>query len=212
MILGRFMPPSEPFFDYLRDITANAREAGYALVDLLEHFEDLPAKVERIRQLEQRGDDITHQVHAALNRTFIPPLDREDIRELTGRLDDFLDFILAAAKRMELYGVDQPTPLAQELARIIARQGERIAEAVPLLERNLGGEAIMAHIVELNRLEDEGDDVLSRALATVFDGVTDVPGVIRARQWMELYSWLEDTTDKGEDVANTIEAIIEKNA
>jgi predicted phosphate transport protein (TIGR00153 family) len=148
----------------------------------------------------------------ALNRTFVTPLDREDIRNLAHALDTFVDYLEEAAHRLQLYQIAQPTEPARQLGRLINQQATIIAEAMPLLESAKQREAVLHSTVELNRLENEADEVLSQALATLYDGVTDIPAVVEALHWGELYQLLEDATDRAEDVADTLEAIVLKHA
>lgn len=206
----RLLPRDSKFYGYFRDAAANAGEVAAALSDLLTDYRDVPQKVRRIEDLEHRGDEITHRIIDDLNNTFLTPLDREDVAELTNKLDDFIDNITAAAERLLLYQVDQPTEQAQLLGRILAEQGMAAAEAIALLGNDQERSAILRLTREMNRLEDEADDVLSMALAELFDGVDDIPLVIKAIHWGELYQRLEDATDRGEDLANTLEAIVLK--
>ncbi len=212
MVLTRFLPRNERFFAYFRDAVDNASEAARLLHDLIEHYDGVEGKARRLRDLEHRGDEITHQVFNALNRTFVTPLDREDIRDLASALDDFVDYIEEAARRMWLYRIDRPAQYAHLLTRIIHEQAILIAEAVPLLEDAKHSDKLLRYTVEINRLENEGDDVLNHALADLFDDATDIPSLIKAIRWGELYQQLEDATDRAEDVANTLEGIVLKNA
>src|SRR5581483_10850156 len=122
MVLARFLPRDEHFFDYFHDAAGNAAEVAQALIDLLEHYSDVERQARRVRDLEHRGDEITHQIFNALNRTFVTPLDREDIAELAGRLDDFVDSIEEATRRIWLYRMEESTECARLLANIIKEQ------------------------------------------------------------------------------------------
>lgn len=206
----RLLPRDTKFFQYFQEEAENAREVAQALSDLLFDFTDVPEKVRRLEDLEHRGDEITHRILSALDTTFLTPFDREDIRELAATLDDFVDYITAAAGRLVLYNIDRPTESAQLFGRIIAEQGEAIASAIALLAQEEDRREILAHIVELNRLEDEADDALSETLAGLYADVHDIPGVIKEIRWEEIYHRLEDVADRGEDLANTLEGIISK--
>lgn len=212
MVLARFLPHDERFFDYFRDAANNAAEAARLLLDIFEHYEDVEQKVRRLRQVEHHGDEITHQIFNALNRTFVTPLDREDISALASAIDDFVDAIEEIAKRCWLYRIDSPDALARSLAGIISEQARLLAETVPLVERAKDSDLLKRQVVVINRLENEADDLLDTALAGVYDGATDIPALIRALRWSELYQKLEEATDKAEDVANTLEGIMLKNA
>lgn len=212
MVLARFLPHDERFFDYFREASRNAAEAAGLLVDLFEHFEDVEQKVRRLREVEHRGDEITHQIFNALNRTFVTPLDREDISGLASAIDDFVDAIEEVAKRIWIYRMSAPTPAAISLARIVGEQARMLAETVPLVERAKDSAQLKRQIVVINRLENEADELLDGALAGVFDDAADIPTLVRALRWSELYQGLEEATDQAEDVANTLEGIMLKNA
>lgn len=212
MVLARFLPRDERFFDYFQDAVINAREVAQLLVDLFEHYDEVERKVRRLRELERRGDEITHQIYNALHRTFITPFDREDISDLASRIDDFVDYIEDTARRMWLYRMAQPTEPARQLARLLGEQAEAIVEAVALLSDHKQSDKLLRYVVEINRLEDEADDVLNNALAALYDGASDIPALINAIRWGEIYTDLEVATDRGEDVANTLEGIVLKNA
>ena len=212
MVLARFLPRNEQFFDYFRDAAENAAVAAKQLRELLEQFDDVEGRVRRLREIEHRGDEITHQIFNALNRTFVTPIDREDIRALASAIDDLVDAIEEIAKRCWLYRIDGPDKLARSLAGIIGEQARLLAETVPLVERAKDSDLLKRQVVVINRLENEADDLLDTALAGVYDGAADIPALVRALRWSELYQKLEEATDKAEDVANTLEGIMLKNA
>lgn len=212
MVLARFLPQDGRFFQLFHDAATNANSAAQVLVDLLEHYEDVERKVRHMRDIEHRGDEITHQVFNALNSTFVTPLDRDDIRDLASKLDDFVDYIEDAARRMLLYHIEKPTQLARLFARILQEQSALIAVAIPMLEHPKQRDELTRHLVEINRLENEGDELLDQALGSVYEGVQEVPALIQAMRWRELYDLLEDATDRAEDIANTMEGIALKHA
>lgn len=212
MVLARFLPRDEHFFDYFHDAAGNAAEVAQALIDLLDHYSDVERKARRVRDLEHRGDEITHQIFNALNRTFVTPLDREDIANLAGRLDDFVDTIEQAVRRIWLYRIDEPTEHVRLLARIIGEQATLIASTVPHLQNRRQWDHLLHCTIDINRLENEADEVLDKALMEQFDGVDDIRGLIKSIRWGEIYQDLEDATDRAEDIANTLEGIVMKNA
>lgn len=212
MVLARFLPHDERFFDYFQQAAQNAAEVGHALCDLLEHYEDVERKALQVRNLERRGDEITHQIFKALYSTFVTPLDREDIADLASRLDDFVDAIEEAVRRIRLYRVDQPTEHARKLAHIIDQQATIIASTVELLENRKQWDRLLQCSIDINRLEGEADDVLDQALAGQFDGVSTMEGFIKATRWGEIYQHLEEAADRAEDLADTLERIVVKNA
>lgn len=203
----RLIPRNIQFYDYFRQAADNADEVGKRLVELLFNYQDIAAKVQQLEELEHRGDEITHQVLKMLNVTFLTPIDRDDISELVNRLDDFVDAITAAAGRLVLYRITQPTEPAKLFGRIISEQATALATAISLFGDDKRRREILVATVEANRLEDEADDVLNQAMAGVYDDAHDVKSVIAAIHWREIYQRLEDATDRGEDLANTLEGI-----
>lgn len=212
MVLARFLPQDERFFDYFHKAVENAAEVAEALRDLLDNYSDVERKARRVRDLENRGDEITHQIFDALNRTFVTPLEREDIANLAGRIDDFVDTIEQAVRRIWLYRIDEPTEHARLLARVIGDQAALIASTVPHLEDRRNWDHMLHCTIDIQRLENEADDMLDQALMELFDGVEDIRGLISAIRWGEIYQHLEDATDRAEDIANTLEGIVVKNA
>jgi predicted phosphate transport protein (TIGR00153 family) len=212
MVLARFLPQDERFFDYFHQAVENAAEVAQALRDLLENYSEVERKARRVRDLEHRGDEITHQIFDALNRTFVTPLDREDIADLAGRLDDFVDTIEQAVRRIWLYRLDEPTEHARLLARIIDDQAKLIAGTVPHLEHKRQWDHMLHCTIDIQRLENEADDVLDQALMGQFDGVNEIHGLIKSLRWGEIYQDLEDATDRAEDIADTLERIVVKHA
>jgi uncharacterized protein len=169
-------------------------------------------KARHLKAVEHTGDEITHEVFRALNRTFVTPIDREDISHLASALDDVIDWIEEVARRIRLYRIDQPTTISRDFGKVILEQCEHIARAVPLLEVRKNIEAMERSTQEVHRLENEGDDLLADAIATLYDGVTEVPQLIRAMRWDDIYQLLEDTTDKAEGVATVLSNIALKHA
>lgn len=212
MVLARFLPRDEQFFDLFREAADNAVEVAATLVAVVEDGADIERKVRRLRDLEHRGDELTHAVFSALNSTFVTPIDREDIRELAAELDDLVDDAEDAGRRLWLYHLPAPTEPARLFARLLHEQAGFLAAAMPLLE-NVGKHTaeLRRQILEIHRLENEADDALNQALATLYDGATDIPTLVCAMRWGELYGLLEDATDRAEDVANVLEAIMLKH-
>jgi predicted phosphate transport protein (TIGR00153 family) len=210
--LSRFLPRDERFFDHFGAAADNARDAALLLHDLFERYDDVERKVRRLRDIEHRGDEITHRILSALNSTFVTPLDREDIQHLTSRLDDFVDCVEEAGGRMWLYRIEKPTSRAVLLARIVAEQSEVLAKAVPMLRDKGAATELRYHIVEVHRLENEADEVFDEAMASLYDGAADIPSMVLGIRWGEVYGLLEDATDGAEDVADALEGILLKNA
>jgi uncharacterized protein len=206
----RFLPERTDFFVAFRAAAMNAAEAARLLTDLVTWQEHADQAVARLRDLEHRGDEITHEIFTALARNLIAPLGYEDIRALTRQLDDVTDAIDAVGQRLVLYHLLPATEAAQRLTRIVQAQAESLAAAVALIEHGKHREALERHVAEIHRLETEADDILHLGLAGLYEGVTAVPGFVYAMRWGELYGLLEETTDRAETVANTVQGIREQ--
>jgi len=201
------MPREPKFFDLFEKSVANVALAAKELANFFDNYTNIPQKVARITELEHEGDAITHQIMEQLHRTFVTPLDREDIALLTERMDDVMDFIEDAANAMLLYKIEQPTERAKELANILVTITDELVIAVPRLRNRSKMKDILEHCVEINRLENEADAIVRFALAELFEDNT-MPDIIK---WREIYDHLETAVDKGEDVANVLEGVVLKH-
>lgn len=202
-------PRDTKFYDLFEEDTANLVEAGEKLVDLFDNYVDVEAKARYLKELETKGDTITHRIIQRLHSTFVTPIDREDIALLAHTLDDVMDFMEAAGRTAFLYHITEPTERARELTSIVARIAHKLNDVVPRLRRRDQFPRILEECVEMNSLENEADDVHHAAQAELFDACTDVGEVIK---WREIYQHLENATDRGEDVANVLEGIVLKHA
>jgi predicted phosphate transport protein (TIGR00153 family) len=203
------IPKEMVFFDLFEEAAKNAHEGALALLDLLNDFKDVPAKVKKIKDIEHAGDKITHTTIEKLNQTFITPLDREDIHELICRIDDILDLIDTAVARMHLYKVKEPTDDAKALARVLVDATKIITELLPKMRSMKLSSSLLQHCIEIHTKENEGDRIEQHALAALFENGHDPIFIIK---WKDIYEELEAATDRCEDVANVIEGIVLKNA
>ena len=208
----RLIPQDARFFDLFNRSAENTLDGARLLEDLLHNYVDIERKARHLKDIEHTGDEITHEVFGALHRTFVTPLDRDDISNLASAMDDVIDWIEEVGRRIHLYHIDEPTPIARQFSRVILEQSEQIARAVPLLENRREAKHLQRSIEEIHRLENEADDLLAQAIAHLYDGVTEVPQLIKAMRWNDLYQLLEDTTDKCETVATVLSNIALKNA
>jgi len=201
----RLIPRDDSFFAMFSAMSDNLIAGAHTLVDLFANYHDVEKKIDEIRRIERRGDELTHAILTKLNQTFVTPFDREDIHQLTSKLDDVLDFINASGARIVMYRITAPPPAAGELAAIILRQCEELQKAVSLMQKN--GD-ILAHCVEINRLENEADQVCQQAIAALFEREKDSINLIKIK---ELLEFLERATDKAEDAADVLETVVLKN-
>ena len=200
-----FFPQDEDFFALFRKQAALVREGCGQLHEMMTKFDDLDERARRLKDTEHRCDLVTHEIFERLNRTFITPLEREDIHAMASGLDDVLDSVEAIGSRIVMFHIKTTTREAIELSRILVDCGAQIEGAVASLKdfKNL-----MAFTIELNRLENEADIISREAVADLFSGKHDFLDVLR---WKEIYGRLESAADQCEDVANTIESIVIKN-
>lgn len=187
------------------EMSDNLIAGARVLVNLFADYRDIEKHIDEIRRIEHAGDDLTHSILTKLNQTFITPFDREDIHQLASKLDDVLDFVHAASSRIVMYRITAPPPAAGSLAKIILMQSQELQKALSLLQKN--GD-ILAHCVEINRLENEADAVAQQAIATLFESEKDPINLIKTK---ELLEFLERATDKAEDVADVLETVVLKN-
>lgn len=202
-------PRDTRFYDLFEQDTANLVTAAEKLVDLFNNYEDVEAKARQLKDLEHQGDTITHEIIRRVNLTFVTPIDREDIVLLAHSLDSVMDFMEAAGRTAFLYRITQPTERARQLASIIAKMAYTLNDVLPRLRHRDQFNRILEQCVEINRLENEADDVHHAAMAELFDSGKDATEIIK---WRELYQHMEDATDRGEDVADVLEGIVLKYA
>jgi predicted phosphate transport protein (TIGR00153 family) len=205
-LLSKILPRDQTFFSMFVELSETVNEAANALVEMLRDFNDPERHAEKIKQLEHKADTITHSLIKKLNQTFITPFDREDIHMLSSRIDDVLDFIDAAAKRLVLYQIRQVRPGVVELAEILQLSAARILDAIRVLDTR---DHILDDCIEINRLENEADRISRVLIAQLF---TEEKDPVEILKWKEIIEALETGTDKAEDVANVIEAITLKAA
>ena len=187
-------------------MSTNLTDGARALVNLFADYNNLESKVTEIRRIEHLGDEMTHSIMRKLNQTFITPFDREDIHTLASSLDDVLDFINAACARIIMYRITNPPPEAGALARLILAQSEELGKALTHLQKS---DHVLASCVEINRLENEADQVSRAGIARLFELEKDPITLIKIK---ELLEFLETATDKAEDVADVLETVVLKNA
>ncbi len=205
-LLNRILPNEKAFFVIFTEQAENIHAGAKALIEMLEHYTEVPAKAARIKDLEHKGDTITHNLMTRLNQTFITPFDREDIHELASTMDDVLDLIDATAGRLVLYRVEQIRPGVLDLAKILWQATEQVLAAVRVLEKQ---NHILEHCIEINRLENEGDQLCRSLIVRLFDEEKDPVQIIK---WKEIIEVLEIAIDKCEDVANVMEGVVLKSA
>jgi predicted phosphate transport protein (TIGR00153 family) len=202
----RLIPREHRFFDDFVALAEQIRKGANLLDEMLAPVRPISDKADEIKEIEHKCDYITHQVIQRLHRTFVTPLDREDIFTLARTLDDVMDAIDASAALIPLYQIDVVRPDARELARLVSISTEQVVVAMKALERRTG---VAEAAVEINRLENESDRVHQNAVRRLFEEERDPVVIIK---WKEILDFLEDASDRCEDVANVLEGVVVKHA
>jgi uncharacterized protein len=208
-MLRWLLPRDEEFFGLFERHAALTVEGAKEMQRLVQGDQNIRTRAARIKEIEHETDVITHTCVERLHRTFITPFDRDDIHRLITRMDDVMDYIDSAAIAVVLYELTEMTPPARELADVLVRSTESVAVAVSGLKNVKQSKAILDACIEVNRLENEGDEILRGALAELFRGAKDPLLVLK---WKEVYEALENATDRCEDVANVIEGVVLEHA
>jgi uncharacterized protein len=201
-----FVPADREFFDLFEEAGTNTVRAADLLDQLLRNWPDNKELGRDILICEQEGDRITHDLIRKLNNTFVTPIEREDILVLASGLDDIVDFTEEVADYLGLYKIEAPMEQAQRLSHVLLQCTRQIAEAIPRLR---GFRDINHYVVEINRLENDGDRITREAVASLFDGGIDPMVVIR---WKDIFERLEAAIDACERVAHILESVVIKNA
>ncbi|MBI2288824.1 MAG: DUF47 domain-containing protein [Betaproteobacteria bacterium] len=208
-MFGRLMPQEGRFFELFNEHAGQVVQGSRELAALMASGNDLERRAHNIESIEKRADRITRTTIELLHKTFITPIDRDDIHQLIGKMDDILDLIEDAAQLMFLYDVRVPTPEAKKLADICVVCCEKMQSAVALLSSMDNAAAIMTICTEIDRLESDADHVMRAAIARLFRDEPDVRELIKLRT---VYEHLETVTDRCEDVANIIQGIVLENS
>ncbi|MGH2682203.1 MAG: DUF47 domain-containing protein [Actinomycetota bacterium] len=202
----RLIPREESFYELYVQDGRLLGQAAELLRQIVESYDDVPAKVRRLHDIEHEADEVTHEIMRRLNTTFVTPLDREDIHELASRLDDVLDHLDAAGDLLVLHNIEKPLPEMKAQVELLvqaARTTEKAMEKLPSFDQ------LSEYFVEINRLENEGDRIYRQAIADLFSGDYNAMDVLK---WKDIIDELEAAMDELEDVANTLEGIALKQA
>jgi predicted phosphate transport protein (TIGR00153 family) len=208
-MLRRLLPREDDFFGLFERHAALTVEGAKEMQRLLQPGQNIRVLAARIKEIEHEADVITHACVERLHKTFITPFDRDDIHRLITRMDDVMDYVEAAAISVMLYELTEMTTPARELSDVLVRSTEAVAIAVHGLKDVKQSGVILKACIEVNRLENEGDEILRNALADLFREAKDPLLVLK---WKEVYEALENATDRCEDVANIIEGVVLEHA
>jgi len=205
----RLLPREEKFFDLFDELAACLVQGAGMLETVLGDYDQREEMLAKMLELEHKADSFVHETMDRLNKTFVTPLDREDIHALAHVMDDVLDYTQAALDGMLLYDIDRPIPKSAEISNLLKRSTEQVRLAVQGL-RNFGNiRGILDPCVKINELENQADMVNREALRSLFRDGYDA---ITIMKWREIYDSLETAVDRCEDVADVLETIAVKNS
>lgn len=201
----RLIPREERFYDDFKLMADQIRGGARLLEQMLETDPPRFDKEHEIKEVEHQCDFLTHEIIQRLNKTFVTPIDREDIHSMARALDDVMDAIDSAAALVPLYRIQKIRSGARELTRVIIQQTDELRTAIEAIEARKG---VLERAIEINRLENEADRIHKQAVGQLFDEEKDPLVVMK---WKEIFDLLEIATDRCEDVANLLENIVVKH-
>jgi predicted phosphate transport protein (TIGR00153 family) len=199
------VPRTSEFYDLFTAAGENALETARQVDARFRAFPEREVRQAQVKELENKGDDLTRQIIELLNTQYITPFDREDIYELAKAIDDVVDFIENASDLLTLYKVERPMPQSLEQCRILVEAAEHLSRAIGELRGFRNAER---HLVEVKAREDEADSLLREAIAGLFENHVDPVEVIR---WKDIFEALEDAIDACETAADVVGNIVVKN-
>lgn len=205
------LPRENRFFLYLDSIAKNVAHGADVFVEFkkAQGMAEFQSIADRLRQIEHEGDEIAHLLYEELDKTFVTPLDREDLHALTSTLDDVLDILEACAGRIVIYKLERMTDSMRELVRICHEAAHEVARCIALLQDLSKADEIQVHVVHVNSLENEADKIYRKALEKLFSEVKDPIELIRQKEVLDA---LEDSVDACEDVMDLVRSTVVKNS
>jgi predicted phosphate transport protein (TIGR00153 family) len=203
------IPKEEMFFDLFYELATKIEEGGELFLDMVEHYEYSEPMIVKLKELEHEADVITHRTYEKMHKTFLTPIDREDIYALVNKMDSILDMIEASAARMFLYKVKIPAKEIIDQSKILNAAIKKVKYIVHAMRNMKNAKAIIDACVEINTLENEGDIVMRMTMTRLFEQEKDPIELIK---WKEIFERIEEAIDVCEDVANIVEGIVLKHA
>lgn len=208
-MFGKFLPRETSFFDFFEQHARLTEEGIREFAALAAPGANIIFKAKRIKEIEHETDVVTHRCVEALHKTFITPIERDDIYKLITRMDDIMDNVEATAERIVLYDLTVMRPEVSQMADVLIRSAEQVRKAVSGLRSMKNAQPILQTCVEINQLENEADALLRAALARIFREEKDTLTIIK---WKEVFEYLESASDRCEDVAQIIEGVVLEHA
>lgn len=203
----RLIPKEEGFFDLFEELANKIEEGGELFLDLVEHYEYSDQKIAKLKELEHDADVITRNTYEKMHKTFLTPIDREDIYDLVHKMDSILDMVEASATRMSLYKVKVPASEIIDQAMILNKAIKKVKYIVYAMRNMKNAKMILDTCVEIHTLENEGDIVMRTTISRLFECEKDPIELIK---WKEIFERIEESIDICEDVSNIVEGIVLK--
>ena len=200
------LPRDEKYFDRFNDLAQRIHESARILNRFFGGESPVPTVADQIKRLEHECDEISHEILRGIDRTFITPIDREDIHQLAVRLDDVIDLIDGTVRRLALFKITEPTPVSRKLSQTIVEITGEMVEAVSALRAQKG---VIGHCIRMKELENQGDVAYHEAVASLFAGEKDPIEVIK---WKDIYENMEGCIDQAEAVAHVLESVVLKHS
>ena len=205
----RLFPKTENFFEYFEELADKIEEGGQLFLEMTQKHDYSEAKVAKLKEIEHEADAITHRTYEKMHKTFLTPIDREDIYALVNKMDSIMDVIEATAIRIHLYKVKKSDDQIIKQAKILNEAIQKIKGIIHGLRNMKNSKMILDGCVEINTLENAGDVVLRTIMANLFENEKDAIELIK---WKDIFQLLEEGIDVCEDVSNIIEGIVLKHA
>jgi hypothetical protein len=205
----RLFPKEENFFDYFEELADKIEQGGRLFLEMTENHDYSEAKVSQLKDIEHEADVITHTTYEKMHKTFLTPLDREDIYALVNKMDSIMDMIEATAIRIYLYKVKKPDDEIIKQAKILNEAITKVKFVIHALRDMKNAKTILDACVEINTLENAGDVILRTIIAELFEKEKDA---IELLKWKEIFERIEEAIDVCEDVSNIVEGIVLKHA
>jgi len=201
-----FLPRDEKYFDRFNDMAKRIHESARILNRFFAGESPVPTVADQIKRLEHECDEISHEILRGIDRTFITPIDREDIHQLAVRLDDVIDLIDGTVRRLVLFKITEPTPVSRKLSQTIVEITEEMVKAVSALR---GQKGVVEHCIRMKQLENQGDVAFHEAVASLF---AEEIAPIEVIKWKDIYENMEACVDQGEAVAHVLESVVLKHS
>ena len=205
----RLFPRTENFFEQFEELADKIEEGGLLFLEMTQKYDYSDVRVAKLKEIEHEADVITHKTYEKMHKTFLTPIDREDIYALVNKMDSIMDVIEATAVRLRLYKVQKPSDEIIKQAQILYDAIGKVKEIIHALRNMKNSEMILKGCVEINTLENAGDIVLRSIMADLFENEKDAIELVK---WKDIYQLLEEAIDVCEDVSNIVEGIVLKNA